>query len=326
MFRTTSFWPRAAAAALLATSLSGLASAEEPSVAVTAIVDHPALDAVRDGIQAELKAAGYEPGKSLKWQSQSAQGNNGTAAQIARKYAGDKPSVIVPISTPSAQAVAVATKDIPIVYTAVTDPVAAGLVKSWEASGTNVTGVSDQIPVDKQLDVILQASPKVKRIGALFNPGEANSVVAVDALKKAAAARGMTVSDAAVPRTVDVATAAKSLVGKVDFIYVPTDNTVASAFPSAAKVASDAKLPLFAADNGMVKQGAAIGLGIDYSALGRQTGRVVVRILKGEAPGTIASQTSPSFEVFVNEKAARAQGLELPEALLKQATKAETAK
>jgi putative ABC transport system substrate-binding protein len=130
-------------------TLGSTALAQDKSVAVTAIVDHPALDAVRDGVLVELKSARYEVGKNLKWQSQSAQGNNGTAAQIAREYAGDGASVIVPISTPSAQAVVVATKDIPVVYPAVGDPVAAGLVRAWSASGTNVTGVSDAVPVEK---------------------------------------------------------------------------------------------------------------------------------------------------------------------------------
>lgn len=309
----------AALTSLLMGAVATAALAQDKSVAVTAIVDHPALDAVRDGVLAELKASGYEVGKNLKWQSQSAQGNNGTASQIARKYVGDNVSVIVPISTPSAQAVAVATKDIPIVYSAVGDPVAAGLVKSWGPSGTNVTGVSDSLPADKQLDVIKQVLPAVKRLGVIYNPGEANSVAFVASLKSKVPAYGYTVVEAAAPRSVDVATAAKSLIGKVDLIYAPTDNTVASAFPGIAKVAKDAKLPLFAADNEMVKQGAAFGLGLNYADIGRQTGKIVVRILKGEAAGSIASQTSATYELYFNAEAAKAQGVVLPEALAKTA-------
>lgn len=311
-------WKRTAVALIFGT-LATAAFAQEKSVAVTAIVDHPALDAVRDGVLAELKASGYEVGKNLKWQSQSAQGNNGTAAQIARKYVGDNASVIVPISTPSAQAVAVATKTIPIVYSAVGDPVAAGLVKSWEPSGTNITGVSDAVPADKQLDVIKQAVPSAKRIGIVFNPGEANSVAFVAALKAKLGGYGYSLVEAPAPRSVDVSTAAKSLVGKVDVIFAPTDNTVASAFPSVAKVASDSKLPLFAGDSDMVKQGAGFGLGLNYADIGRQTGKIVVRVLKGEAPGSIASQTSATYELYVNPEAAKAQGLTLPDALLKTA-------
>ena len=310
---------RAAVASLLFGALASGAFAQEKSVAVTAIVDHPALDAVRDGVLAELKASGFEVGKNLKWQSQSAQGNTGTAAQIARKYVGDGASVIVPISTPSAQAVAVATKDIPIVYSAVGDPVAAGLVKSWAPSGTNVTGVSDSVPAEKQLEVIKQAVPAAKRIGVIYNPGEANSVAFVASMKSKLSAYGYSLVEAAAPRSVDVSTAAKSLIGKVDLIFAPTDNTVASAFPGVAKVANEAKIPLFAGDNDMVKQGAAFGLGLNYGDIGRQTGKIVVRILKGEAPGAIASQTSATYELYVNAEAAKAQGVNLPESLMKTA-------
>lgn len=154
------------------------------SVAVTAIVEHPALDSVRDGVLATLNEAGYEEGKNLKWQYQSAQGNTGTAAQIARKFIGDKPDAIVAIATPSAQAAVAGTKSIPIVFSAVTDPVQGQLTPSWEASGTNVTGVSDVLELSKQMELVKQIVPNAKRIGMVFNPGEANSVAVVDALKK----------------------------------------------------------------------------------------------------------------------------------------------
>src|SRR5690606_33111189 len=130
-----------------------------------AIVEHPALDAVRDGVKEALTAAGYEEGKNLKWQYQSAQGNTGTAAQIARKFIGDKSDVIVAIATPSAQAVAAASKDIPLVYSAVTDPVAAKLVPSMAASGSNITGVSDALELDKQIELIKRVAPNAKRVG-----------------------------------------------------------------------------------------------------------------------------------------------------------------
>ncbi|SCX54524.1 putative ABC transport system substrate-binding protein [Variovorax sp. EL159] len=294
-------------------------AADTKSVAVTAIVEHPALDAVRDGVKAELKAAGYEEGKNLKFSYQSAQGNVGTAAQIARKYIGDAPDVIVAIATPSAQAVVAATKTIPVVYSAITDPVAAKLVKNWDATGTNVTGVSDLSPLEKHIGLIKQVVPNAKRIGVIYSPGEANSVAIVAALKKAAADAGMTVVEAAAARTVDVPTAAQSLVGKADVIYTPTDNNVVSAFEGIVKVAQQAKLPVVAADTATVERGAVAALGLNYSDIGRQTGKIVVRILKGEKPGTIASQTSTNFELVVNPDAAKLQGVTLSDALLKTA-------
>ena len=310
---------RLSALAFALASAAPFALAADKTVAVTAIVEHPALDAVRDGVRDELKAAGFENGKGLKFEFQSAQGNTGTAAQIARKYVGDKPAAIVAIATPSAQAVLAATKDIPVVYSAVTDPVAAKLVKSWDASGTNVTGVSDLSPLARHLELIKKVAPAAKRVGVIYSPGEANSVAIVEALKKAAPAAGFVLVEASAPRSVDVAGAAQSLVGKADVIYAPTDNNVMSAFEGIVKVAQAAKIPVVAADTDAVKRGAVAALGLNYYDIGRQTGKVVVRILNGEAPGAIPSQTSQSFELFVNPAAAQKQGVTLSDELVKSA-------
>ena len=314
-----SFLPRFAALSLALFAAAAPSWAANKSVAVTAIVEHPALDATRDGVRDELKAAGYEAGKNLKFEYQSAQGNTGTAAQIARKYIGDRPDVIVAIATPSAQAVVAATRDIPVVFTAVTDPVAAKLVKSWEASGTNVTGVSDLSPLDKHLELIKKVVPGAKRVGVIYSPGEANSVAIIEALKKAASAGGVSVVGAAAARTVGVPSAAQSLVGKADVIYTPTDNNVISAFEGIVKVAQQAKLPVVAADTDTVKRGAVAALGLNYYDFGRQTGKIVLRVLKGEAPGKIATQTSSVFELHVNPAAAQKQGITLSEDFIKSA-------
>lgn len=295
------------------------AMAADKSVAVTAIVEHPALDAIRDGVKDELKAEGFEAGKNLKWEYQSAQGNTGTAAQIARKFVGDNPDVIVAIATPSAQALVASTKSIPIVYSGVTDPVAAQLVKDWKANGGNVTGVSDMLELEKQVDLIKRIVPNVKRVGMVYNPGEANSAVVVKSIKELLSKSGITLVEAAAPRTVDVGAAAKSLIGKVDVIYTNTDNNVVSAYESLVKVGNDAKIPLVASDTDSVKRGAIAALGVNYYDLGRQTGKVVARILKGEKPGDIASATSSKLELFVNTTAAQKQGVTLSADLIKSA-------
>ncbi|HOV18245.1 MAG TPA: ABC transporter substrate-binding protein [Ottowia sp.] len=305
----------------LACSLAAPAMAADVRVSVTAIVDHPALDAARKGVTDELADAGYVNGKNLKLEYQSAQGNTATAAQIARKFAGDKPNVIVAVSTPSAQTALAATREIPIVFSAVTDPVAAKLVKSWEATGGNVTGVSDLPSLDKHLAALRKALPAAKRIGVVYSPGAANSVAAIAELKKLATPLGMTVVEAAAPRTVDVASAAQSLIGKVDVFYEPTDNNVTSAFESLAKVADQGKVPLISADPSVATRGAAIGMGTNYYDLGRQTGKLVVRILKGETPGKIASEVSTTLEMHVNKSAAQRQGATFSEDFLKTATK-----
>ena len=309
----------ASAVALALVGLTSVHAAEEKSVAVTAIVEHPALDAVRDGIQDALKEAGYESGKNLKWQYQSAQGNTGTAAQIARKFIGDKPDAIVAIATPSAQAAVAATKTVPVVFSAVTDPVVAKLVASWEPSKTNVTGVSDMLALEKQIALIKQVVPNAKRVGMVYNPGEANSVVVLKQLQKLLPEHGLTLVEAAAPRSVDVSSAARSLIGKVDVIYTSTDNNVVSAYEALVKVGQDAKIPLIASDTDSVKRGAMAALGINYRDLGEQTGRMVVRILKGEKPGDIAVESSDKLELFVNPGAAEKQGVQLSPALINSA-------
>lgn len=316
MKRFKTFAIRSITAGVAALALAGAAHAQ--TVKVLSIVDHPALDAIRDGVRAELKAEGYGDDK-LKWEYQSAQGNTGTAAQIARKFVGDKPDVIVAIATPAAQSVVAATKSVPVVYLGVTDPVAAQLVKGWGPSGTNVTGVSDKLPLDRQVALIKRVVPNAKTVGMVYNPGEANSVVVVKELKEILAKQGMTLKEAAAPRTVDIGPAAKSLIGKVDVIYTNTDNNVVSAYEALVKVANEAKIPLVAGDTDSVKRGGIAALGINYGDLGRQTGKVVARILKGEKPGAIASETSSNLELFVNTGAAAKQGVTLSPDLVKEA-------
>lgn len=298
-----------------------LGTVQAQSVAVTSIVEHPALDAVKDGVKESLTKAGYTEEKGLKWHFQTAQGNNAIAAQIARKYVGDNPDVIVAIATPSAQAVVAATKSIPVVYSAVTDPVEAQLVSTWDASGSNVTGVSDALSLDKQIELIKKVVPDAKKVGMVYNPGEANSVVVVKRLRELMPKADLTLVEATAPRTVDVGAAARSLVGKVDVIYTNTDNNVVSAYEALVKVGNSAKIPLIASDTGSVERGAIAALGVNYHDLGIQTGEMVVRILKGEKPGDIASETGKNLELFVNPDAAAKQGAILSDEILESAAK-----
>lgn len=309
-----------AGAALLAALCSMPVLAQQKLVSVLAIVEHPALDATRDGVKQGLLEAGFEEGKNLNWQYQSAQGNVGTAAQIARKFIGDGSDVIVGIATPTAQAVAAATKTIPLVYTAVTDPVVAQLVPSFEPSNTNVTGVSDELELERQIDLIKKIVPSAKRVGMVYNPGEANSAVVVERLKKLLPEHGMELIEAAAPRTVDVSSAASRLVGQVDVIYTSTDNNVVSAYESLVKVGNETKTPLVAADTDSVKRGAIAALGLNYYDIGVQTGKIVARILNGEKPGDIASQRSQNLDLYVNLQAAERQGVKISEDVIESAT------
>ncbi|HEY0837860.1 MAG TPA: ABC transporter substrate-binding protein [Azospirillum sp.] len=312
---------RAVLAVAMGVALSTPALAQTKSVAITAIVEHPALDATRDGVIDALKAAGFTPGENLKLDYQSAQGNPATAVQIARQFVGARPDVIVPISTPSAQAVAASTRDIPVVFTAVTDPISAQLVRSMDKPGGNITGVSDMAPVGEHLTLIQEILPNAKRLGVVYNPGEPNSVAMVNVLKEEAGKRGLSVVNAAANKSADVQTAARSLVGKADAIYVPLDNTVVSALEGLLAVGAQAKLPVFSADTDSVVRGAVASVGFDYRQVGRQTGEIVVRILKGEKPGDVPVTLARGTDLYINPKAAAAMGVTIPDAVAKRATR-----
>lgn len=308
-------------ASLAAAAIATTAQAKDVTVAVTAIVEHPALDAARDGVKDALAEAGYKEGENLKFIYQSAQGNPATAAQIARQFVGEGPDVIVPISTPSAQAVVSATRDIPVVFTAVSDPVGAQLVKDLKKPGGNVTGLSDMSPVVEQhIKLIKEVMPNIKKLGYLYNSGETNSVSLLAALKEAAAAEGIEIVESAATKSAEVQGAARALVGRADAMYVPTDNTIVSALESAVGVAEESKLPLFTADTDSVKRGALAALGFNYYDVGKQTGAIVVKILKGEKPGDIAVDIAKGTDLVINLGAAKKMGVEFPQAVIDRAT------
>lgn len=315
--RSAMIKPVMGAVMALALALPALSGAQ--SVAVTSIVEHPALDSLKDGVKAALEKAGFTEDKGLEWQFQTAQGNTAIAAQIARKFVGDKPDVIVAIATPSAQAVVAATKNIPVVYAAVTDPVEAQLVPSFEPSGTNVTGVSDQLELTRQIELIKQVVPNAKTVGMVYNPGEANSAVVVRQMRELLPDYGMTLAEVSAPRTVDVGAAARSLIGRVDVIYTSTDNNVVSAYEALVKVGNDAQIPLVASDPDSVKRGAIAALGINYYDLGLQAGAMAVEILKGAKPGEMPSQIGEKLELHLNLDAAKKQGVTLSPDLIKSA-------
>lgn len=297
------------------------ALADNKYVAITSIVEHPALDAFKDGVVEALDAEGFKQGENLRVKYQTAQGNTGTAAQIARQYIGEGPDVIVAIGTPSAQAVVAATKSIPVVFGAITDPVAAQLVKDRGPSGTNVTGMSDELPLKASLELIKKTLPKARKVGLVYNPGEINSKIVVEQLKVMMPEYGLTLVEAAAPRTVDVSSAARNLVGKADVIFSTTDNNVIATYESLTKVSLASKLPLIASDTGSVERGAIAALGVNYKQLGMQAGQMVARILNGENPGDIAWETSDQLEIHLNKKIADQIGFEFSEELVESAEK-----
>ncbi|TPG68373.1 ABC transporter substrate-binding protein [Brevibacillus laterosporus] len=289
-------------------------------VGIVQIIEHPALDAARDGFIAKMKANGFEEDKTVKYDLQSAQGNMDTAIQIAKKFAGDKVDLILAIGTPAVQAAAQTTTDIPILFTAVTDPVSAGLVKSMDKPGGNVSGTTDMNPVEEQLSLIKKLKADAKNVGVIYNAGEVNSKVQVDKAKEVAGKLGLTITEAAITNPTEVKQAAESMIGKVDSFYVPTDNMVVASISAVVSVAEAQKIPVVAGEENSVKSGAITTFGIDYSLLGAQTGDMGAKILKGESKvGEMPIESQKEMKLVINKKAAEKMGITLPKDLLDQA-------
>lgn len=290
----------------------GLQAQEKFKIGIMQIVDHPALNATRQGfIDAMKEVYGYVEGENIEYDAQSAQGDVATANTIARKFVTEKVDLILSIATPTSQAATNATKDIPIVFAAVTDPLAAGLVKDLERPGGNVTGISDMTPVARQIALIEFLFPEAKRVGTLYNAGEVNSVVTNELAKKACAENGLELVEATVASTADVAMATQSLVGKVDAIYVSTDNTVVSAIDAVGNVCLTGKMPLVLADPTTVGRGALCALGFDYYLHGRQAADIAAQVLKGEKPGDIPVEFAKKLVLLVNPKTIGALGFKM---------------
>lgn len=290
------------------------------SIAITQLVEHPALDEARRGFIDVLAENGYVEGEQVEYDIQNAQGEMVNANTIAQKFALDKPDLIMAISTPSAIAAANAIRDIPILITAVTDPVDAGLVESNEKPGTNVTGTNDMNPIKEQFELILQFVPEAKSVGIIYNAGESNSVVQVNIAKEVSEELGLRLVEASVSSSTEVLMSANSLLGRVDAIYVPTDNTVVSTIESVVMVAEENNLPLIAGEENSIQRGAIATIGINYYRLGRQTGEMALRILKGEArPEDMPIESQKEYRLVLNVDAAEAMGVEIPEDLLNNA-------
>ncbi|WP_085247230.1 ABC transporter substrate-binding protein [Gilliamella mensalis] len=291
------------------------------NVAITAIVEHPSLDQIRDGVKDELAENGYKLNENLTVQYKSAQGSSATAAQIARQFVAAKPDVIVAIATPSAQATAAATKQIPVVFAGITDPIAAKLVKKWQPTGTNITGVSDYQEIGPQIDFMKKIVPNVKSIGYIYSPSEINSTVVLKNLQLLLSQQNIALFAVPAQRTADISTAVNTLKGKVDLIYTTTDNNVVSAYESLVKFANENKIPLLASFPDAIERGAVAAYGMSYYDVGRQSGKLVVRILKGEKPGSIAPEIGHALRLVINIDAAKKQGLILPSEVIQSAYK-----
>ena len=313
--------------ALCATILAGagrLASAAETkSVAIITMVDTPQLVEVKDGIIKGLTAHGYVDGKNLKINFKSAQSNFGTAQQIARQFIGEAPDVIVSITTPASQAVVAATKDLPVIFTVVTDPVSAKLVSSKTHPGGNVSGISDVVPTERQIGLIKEIVPGLKTLGLLYDSASDSSRATAESVKALGLKTGFTVVEAAAMGLNNVASAAQSLVGRVDAIFVPNDTTVYAAFESVVKVAQDAHVPLFSAERRSVQRGSIGTVGFDFGQIGVKTADMIDKVLSGTKPGdmdVIYMVDEPgTLGLYLNKASAEKMGVTIPKPLLERA-------
>lgn len=313
-------------AALTAACLFAEGSAEQAgdgaiSIGISKIVSHPALDSIEKGIQDELAELGYT---DIRYDLQNANGDPNTAKQIAIKFKNDKVDIAVGIATPTSQALASTIADFPVIYSAVTDPVGAGLVTSLNEGGDNITGYSDMTPVREQIELLTRLM-KVERLGHVYSTGEANAVVLAGIARDVCADMGIEFVESTVTNSSEVKQATQAILNRVDAIYVSTDNTVFSALQSVVQTALDKNIPVMSADpTSAVDYEVFAALGFDYYRHGRATGRLIARVLEGEDPSNIPTQfmSDPGDldQLILNLDVAKKIGVTVPADIIDRAS------
>lgn len=285
------------------------------SIGIMQYVSHPSLDAAREGFKQALAHSGLQ----VEFTEQNAQGDQATVTSIANQFATNHFDLVLAIATPTAQAAYQAIADTPVLFTAVTDPVAAQLVDSNEKPGKNVTGTTDMNPVAQQIDLIKQVKPDAASVGIIYSSGEVNSAVQVKIAKAEAAKQGLRVVEKTITNSSEVVQAAHAL-GSVDSIYVPTDNLVVSALDSVLQFAEGTKIPVIVGETSSVSAGGLGTVGLSYQELGEQTGQMAVKILKdGADPATMPVEAQKEPKLVLNKGAAARMGVTLPQELLSKA-------
>ncbi len=294
-------------------------------IGITQIVEHPALDSAREGFIAALKDKNYIDGQNIKIDFQNAQGDMTTTQTIAEKFVNDDADLILAIATPSAQAAYNATqksnKDIPILITAITDPVKAGIVKSLDNPGTNVTGTSDSTPLDAQFELMKKLIPTGKKVGIIYNTSEVNSEVQVEGAKKLAGNYGLEIKAQGITSENEIPQALQSILKEIDILYVIKDNMVASAMPTVTRECFAKNIPVIGTESAHVKSGALATDGIDYYKLGYQTGLKAVEVLKGKKPTEIPVEIQKETSIVINEDAVKKLNIKIPEDIASKAEK-----
>lgn len=297
--------------------------ANSKKVYISKIVDHPALDSTVEGIKDALKEKGYIAGSNLELVIESAQGNASLAAQIAAKFAGHKPDVTVGVGTGSAQPLAKYAQkgEVKLVFSSITDPIGANLVKNLEHPDSNTSGVSNFVDLKPQLELFKKLQPTLTTLGIIYNPGELNSVAIVNKLKVEAPKLGITLIEQAANRTTDIPQATTKLVNQVDAIFISNDNTALSALSNIIAIATKVKKPVYVSDTAAVVQGALAALGPNQYDIGIQTGQIIAEILAGKNINELPVQFPTKTDLYLNTDTAKTLGIAIPQELLEKAVK-----
>lgn len=311
-----------ALSAIMLASCGGESGKKVYKIGVTQIADHPSLDNCRNGFVEGLKEAGFVEGENTEIDFQSAKNDNNTANQIAQNFASSGKDLVCGISTPSAQALYTACYDkgIPVVFNAISDPVAAKLAKSETEAMRGITGISDALPVKAQLELIRKMMPEAKKIGILYTTSEANSVSAIETYKKLAPEYGFEIIEKGIGNQSELAQATDIILGEVDCLSNLTDNTVVAALSVVLEKAAAKNIPVFGSEEEQVKNGCIASAGLDYFALGKQAGAVAARVLNGEDISSIPYETLKESVLTVNKTAAQKLGINIPDEVLGAAT------
>ena len=281
-------------------------------IGISQFITHQSLDATREGFVDELAKQGYIEGKNIEIDLQNAQGEQRNLKTISQQLA-ESSDVVLAIATPSAQSLANTTQTTPVIFSAVTDPVSAKLVESREHPGGNVTGTSDQSSdaISTQINLIKKVLPKAKTIGILYTQSEPNSVVQKDEAKRLLEEKGFSVVEKTILDSNNVKAAAESLIAEVDMVFVPTDNIISSTMETVKQVSIKHKVPVFGGSTEMIAVGGLYNYGTNYEELGRQTARMLIRVLKGEKPENIAVELPGKLELHTNQEMADALGIDI---------------
>lgn len=291
------------------------------TIGINQLVQHDALDASREGFIEGLKEKGFEEGKNLKIDYQNAQGDIAIAKTISDQFVTSKVDMIFAIATSSLQASYNATKDIPIVFTAVTDPIDAGVAESWESSGTNVTGTSDMVSMEKQLSLLTTLVPDIKTLGVIYNSSEANSLAQVQELKKEAEKNAIDIKEISVTTVNEINQNLNAAIGSIDALYAPTDNTVASAYDLVGNICVNKNIPILCGEEAGVSKGGLCSIGIDYFKLGKEAGYKAAEILNGAKPEDIEISTLSDMSITINTEVAEKLNITIPEDIDTKANK-----